>query len=49
VVVLFLIYAYKCLEVINLPMAETLELNEAFVRENDLAGASDCAKSDSLR
>ena len=48
VVVLFLIYAYKCLEVINLPMAETLELNEAFVRENDRAGASDRAKSDFL-
>lgn len=48
VVVMFLIYAYKCLEVINLPMGETLELNEALVHERDRAEASDRAKSDFL-
>lgn len=48
VVVMLLIYAYKCLEVINLPMGETLELNEALVAEKDRAEASDRAKSDFL-
>lgn len=48
VVVMLLIYAYKCLEVINLPIGETLELNEALVVEKDRAEASDRAKSDFL-
>lgn len=48
VVVMLLIYAYKCLEIINLPMGETLELNEALVAEKDRAEASDRAKSDFL-
>lgn len=48
VVAMLLVYAYKCLEVINLPMGETLELNEALVIEKDRAEASDRAKSDFL-
>ena len=33
VVLIFLPYAYKFLQVINLPLGETLELNEALSQE----------------
>lgn len=48
VVAMFLLYAYKCLEVINLPLGESLELNEALTEEKEKAQASDRAKSDFL-
>lgn len=48
VVLMFLAYAYKCLQVINLPLGETLELNEALVVEKERAVEADSAKSDFL-
>lgn len=44
----FLAYAYKCLQVITLPLGETLELNEALTDQKERAVASDRAKSDFL-
>lgn len=48
VVLMFLAYAYKCLQVINLPLGETLELNEAVNNEKERAVLADRAKSDFL-
>lgn len=48
VVAIFVAYAYKCLEVITLPLGETLELNEALNEQKERAVASDRAKSDFL-
>jgi|MEHZ01.5.fsa_nt_MEHZ011503416.1_7 hypothetical protein len=46
VVLIFLPYAYKCLQVINLPLGETLELNKALSREKERVVLADRAKSD---
>ena len=48
VIVMFLMYTWKCLEVINLPLGDSLELNEDLTRERDRAEESDRAKSDFL-
>lgn len=48
VVLMFLAYAYKCLQVINLPLGETLELNEALSQEKERVMLADRAKSDFL-
>lgn len=48
VVLMFLAYAYKCLQVINLPLGETLELNEALSKEKERVVEADRAKSDFL-
>lgn len=48
IVFMFVMYAYKCLEVLTLPMGHALELNEALTTEKERAEASDRAKSDFL-
>ena len=48
VVLIVLAYCYKCLQVINLPLGETLELNEALQTEKERAVEADRAKSDFL-
>lgn len=48
VVLMFLVYTYKCLQVINLPLGKTLELNEALSQEKERVVLADRAKSDIL-
>jgi signal transduction histidine kinase len=45
IVLVFLAYCYKCLQVINLPLGETLELNEALQTEKERAVEADRTKS----
>jgi signal transduction histidine kinase len=48
VIIVFLLYAYRCLEIINLPLGEVLELNEELFTEKNRAEASERAKNDFL-
>jgi signal transduction histidine kinase len=45
---MFLVYAYKCLQVINLPLGKMLELNAALGQEKERVVLADRAKSDVL-
>jgi signal transduction histidine kinase len=48
VIIVFLLYAYRCLEVINLPLGEVLELNEELFKQKNRAEASERTKADFL-